>query len=152
MSEMSTAYEMYSAWSKGTVLYTRWADMNHIGYPELMILYTLISGRQLTQKKITEEIGLVKATVNTVIRDLKNRGLVTLTASRNDKRRKYVSLTDEGKIYAEEIIRPLLEMEDRITRMIGNTRMEQTVATMELFNILFEKELQEKTEKENQDP
>lgn len=151
MSEMSTAYEMYSAWSKGTVLYTRWADMNHIGYPELMILYTLISGRQLTQKKITEEIGLVKATVNTVIRDLKNRGLVTLTASRNDKRRKYVSLTEEGKIYAEEIIRPLLEMEDRITRMIGNTRMEQTVATMELFNILFEKELQEKTE-ENQDP
>ena len=151
MSEMSTAYEMYSAWSKGTVLYTRWADMNHIGYPELMILYTLISGRQLTQKKITEEIGLVKATVNTVIRDLKNRGLVTLTASRNDKRRKYVSLTEEGKIYAEEIIRPLLEMEDRITRMIGNTRMEQTVATMELFNILFEKELQEKTEG-NQDP
>lgn len=151
MSEMSTAYEMYSAWSKGTVLYTRWADINHIGYPELMILYTLISGRQLTQKKITEEIGLVKATVNTVIRDLKNRGLVTLTASRNDKRRKYVSLTEEGKIYAEEIIRPLLEMEDRITRMIGNTRMEQTVATMELFNILFEKELQEKTE-ENQDP
>ena len=151
MSEMSTAYEMYSAWSKGTVLYTRWADMNHIGYPELMILYTLISGRQLTQKKITEEIGLVKATVNTVIRDLKNRGLVALTASRNDKRRKYVSLTEEGKIYAEEIIRPLLEMEDRITRMIGNTRMEQTVATMELFNILFEKELQEKTE-ENQDP
>ena len=150
MSVMSKAYEMYSAWSKGTVLYTRWADMNHIGYPELMILYTLISGTHLTQKKITEEIGLVKATVNTVIRDLKKRGLVTLTASRNDKRRKDVALTDEGKIYAEEIIRPLLEMEARITRMIGNGRMEQTVATMELFNLLFEKELKQRIESEKQ--
>ena len=111
-----------------------------IGYPELMVLYSLKTRTNLTQRQITEEVGLVKATVNTVIRDLKNRGLIILEPSRHDKREKYVYLTEKGKKYTEEIIKPLLEAEERISRKIGNDRMEQTIETMELFNLLFEKE------------
>ena len=122
--------------------------LSHIGYPELMVLYTLLSDTPLTQKNIVEEVGLVKATVNTVIRDLKKRDYVVLTASKTDRREKYILLTDSGRKYAEETVSPLLDAEERITRMIGKDRMQQMIDTMELFNILFEKELKQRTEKE----
>ena len=145
---MTKACEMYSVWAKGTVLYTHWGALSHIGYPELMVLYTLLSDTPLTQKNIVEEVGLVKATVNTVIRDLKKREYVVLTASKTDRREKYILLTDSGRKYAEETVSPLLDAEERITRMIGKDRMQQMIDTMELFNILFEKELKQRTEKE----
>lgn len=148
MSELSSVCQIYSAWAKGTVLYTRWAARCGIGYPELMVLYALLSAPPLTQKNIVEEVGLVKATVNTVIRDLKKRDYVVLTASKTDRREKYILLTDSGRKYAEETVSPLLDAEERITRMIGKDRMQQMIDTMELFNILFEKELKQRTEKE----
>lgn len=145
MSELSNICQLYSSWAKGTVLYTRWAAQCGIGYPELMVLYSLKTGTDLTQKQITEEVGLVKATVNTVIRDLKNRSLVILKPGRHDKREKLVFLTEKGKQYADGMIDPLLAAEERISRKIGDERMEQTIETMELFNLLFEKELKERT-------
>lgn len=145
MSELSNICQLYSSWAKGTVLYTRWAAQCGIGYPELMVLYSLKTGTDLTQKQITEEVGLVKATVNTVIRDLKNRSLVILKPGRHDKREKLVFLTEKGKQYADGMIDPLLAAEERISRKIGDERMEHTIETMELFNLLFEKELKERT-------
>lgn len=109
-----------------------------------MVLYSLKTGAVLTQRQITEEIGLVKATVNTVIRDLKKRGFVILDPGRHDRREKLVLLTEQGKQYADNIIDPLLAAEERISGKIGNERMEQTIGTMELFNLLFEKELKER--------
>lgn len=147
MSELSNICQLYSSWAKGTVLYTRWAAHCGIGYPELMVLYSLKTGTDLTQKQITEEVGLVKATVNTVIRDLKNRSLVILEPGRHDKREKLVFLTEKGKQYADGIINPLLAAEERISRKIGAERMKQTIETMELFNLLFEKELKESERK-----
>ncbi len=147
MSELSNICQLYSSWAKGTVLYTRWAAHCGIGYPELMVLYSLKTGTDLTQKQITEEVGLVKATVNTVIRDLKNRSLVILEPGRHDKREKLVFLTEKGKQYADGIINPLLAAEERISRKIGDKRMKQTIETMELFNLLFEKELKESERK-----
>ena len=58
------------------------------------------------------------------------------------------SYGQKGKQYADEIIVPLLEAEERISRKIGNERMEQTIGTMELFNLLFEKELKQRIERE----
>ena len=147
MSELSNICQLYSSWAKGTVLYTRWAAHCGIGYPELMVLYSLKTGTDLTQKQITEEVGLVKATVNTVIRDPKNRSLVILEPGRHDKREKLVFLTGKGKQYADGIINPLLAAEERISRKIGAERMKQTIETMELFNLLFEKELKESERK-----
>ena len=147
MSELSNICQLYSSWAKGTVLYTRWAAHCGIGYPELMVLYSLKTRTDLTQKQITEEVGLVKATVNTVIRDLKNRSLVILEPGRHDKREKLVFLTEKGKQYADGIINPLLAAEERISRKIGDKRMKQTIETMELFNLLFEKELKESERK-----
>lgn len=86
-----------------------------------------------------------------MIRDLKNRGMIILEPSRHDRREKFVFLTEKGKQYADGIIGPLLETEERISGKIGSERMEQTIGTMELFNLLFEKELKQRIESEKQD-
>ena len=55
MSELSSVCQIYSTWAKGTVLYTRWAARCGIGYPELMVLYSLKTETGLTQRQIKKE-------------------------------------------------------------------------------------------------
>lgn len=136
-----TSNNFYSVWAKCTALYVQWASKHEIGYPELIVLYALHTMKNLTQKEIREGFGLLKQTVNTVIRDLKKRGFVILEPSKEDKREKFVLLTESGKNYAQEIIEPLLNTEEHIYRKIGYERMAQAQETIELFNILFEKEI-----------
>ena len=99
----------YSAQAKGNALYAQWASKYKIGYPELIVLYALDTMGNLTQKEIREGFGLLKQTVNTVICDLKKRGFVTLEACKEDKREKLVAFTESGKLYAHQIIEPLLK-------------------------------------------
>ena len=138
---MNVNAQYYAAWAKGNGLYVQWAAREGIGYPELIVLYSLYTMGRLTQKQIREDFGLQKQTVNTVIHDLKERELVMLTASETDRREKWVDLTESGRRYAGEKIDPLLKTEEKIYRQIGVERIRQISETMELFNLLFEREL-----------
>lgn len=147
MFEMIRNGDFYSVWSKGTALYVRWASVHGIGYPELMVLYAMKTKGRMTQKEIGEGYGLLKQTVNTVIRDLKARGYILLEPSKDDKREKLLRFTEAGERYAFEMVEPLLCAEERVCRRIGYERMEQLKEIMELFNILFEKEVADRGEK-----
>lgn len=138
---MNINTKYYAAWAKGNGLYIQWAAREGIGYPEMIVLYSLYTMGRLTQKQIREDFGLQKQTVNTVIHDLKEKEVVTLTASETDRREKWVDLTESGRRYAGEKIDPLLETEEKIYRQIGVERIRQISETMELFNLLFEREL-----------
>ncbi len=142
MCEFSKVCELYSVWSRGTVLYIKWANKFNVGYPELIVLYALETRDKLTQRVITEEFGLLKPTVNTVIHDLKKRGVIFLEPCEKDKREKLVIFTEQGQQYADKIIQPLLKVEQSIGKKIGNARMQETLETIELFNLLFEKEIE----------
>ncbi len=151
MFDMIRNGEFYSVWSKGTALYVRWANVQGIGYPELMVLYAMKTKDRLTQKEIGEGYGLLKQTVNTVIRDLKARGYITLEPSKEDKREKLLSFTQEGEQYAFRMVEPLLCAEERVCKRIGYERMEQLQDIMELFNLLFEREVTDHAGKNGQD-
>lgn len=133
--------QINSAWSKSTALYTKTAAVLGIGYPELMVLYALEMEGDLTQKQISENYGMQKQTVHTVVRSLDQRGYVQFTPGKADKREKIVSLTDSGRAYAAPLLQPLLNAEDKIYRIIGEERLRTMAETLELFNLLFEREL-----------
>ncbi len=61
----------YAIWAKGNALYAKAASMLGVGYPELIVFYALKTGGNQTQKDISTGFGLLKSTVSTVIRDLK---------------------------------------------------------------------------------
>lgn len=146
MSDYTKNCEFNSIWAQGTALYVQWANKHGIGYPKLMVLYALDTLENLTQKEIREGFGLLKQTVNTIIRDLKNKDYVILQPSKEDKREKLVILTETGKLYSHKIIEPLLEAEDHVYKKIGYERITQTMETMDLFNLLFEKEVERSRE------
>ena len=130
-----------AAWAQSTALYTKAASVLGVGYPEMMVLYALESMGELTQKQITENFGMHKQTVHTVVRALQKKGYLLLEASKGDKREKQITLTENGQEYARRIIAPLRKAEDKIYKTIGNERLQTMCETLDLFNLLFEREL-----------
>ena len=59
----------------------------------------------------------------------------------SDKREKRIILTESGREYSKKLIEPLLKAEDRASEMIGSEKMKAMCETLELFNLLFEREL-----------
>lgn len=49
---MNVNAQYYAAWAKGNGLYVQWAAREGIGYPEMIVLYSLYTMGRLTQKQI----------------------------------------------------------------------------------------------------
>lgn len=130
-----------AVWAKSTALYTKAASVLGVGYPEMMVLYALDTMGKLTQKQIAENFGMQKQTVHTVVSALQKKGYLLLEASEGDKREKQIILTESGQEYAYRIIAPLRKVENKIYRTIGNDRLQAMCETIDLFNLLFEREL-----------
>lgn len=129
------------AWAESTALYTKAASVLGIGYPEMMVLYALESMGELTQKQIAENFGMQKQTVHTVVSALQKKGYLLLEASEGDKREKRIVLTESGQVYAHRMIAPLRKAEEKVYRTIGNERPQAMCEILDLFNLLFEREL-----------
>lgn len=130
-----------AAWAKSTALYTKAASVLGIGYPEMMVLYALETMGQQTQKQIAENFGMQKQTVHTVISALNKQEYLILESGKEDKREKLVILTESGQKYAGQIIAPLRKAEEKIYKTIGSEKMQAICETLDLFNLLFEREL-----------
>lgn len=130
-----------TAWAKSNALYARAASVLGIGYPEMMVLYALETMGELTQKQIALDTGMQKQTVHTVVSALQKKGYLLLEPGEGDKREKQIVLTESGREYAHRIIMPLIKAEDKVYRMIGNERLQAMCETLDLFNLLFEREL-----------
>lgn len=142
MNGKKCVHDYYSSWAQGNSLYMKWAAVHEIGYPELMVLYALHMKGSVTQMKICDSYGFPKQTVNSVIRSFKAQGYIALTVNPSDKREKLVTLTDGGKAHSEKALGPLLEVEERVCKRIGERKLCQMIETMELFNLLFRKEME----------
>lgn len=90
-----------TAWSKSNALYAKAASLIGINYTDMMVLYALKTEGELTQKQISENFGMQKQTVNTVVKRFINQGYLKLSASQTDKREKILMFTDCGKIFAD---------------------------------------------------
>lgn len=86
--------------------------------------------------------GLSKQTVSTVIRVLKEEGLVSLQAGKSDRCEKKVYLTRKGTLYAAEVLSPLHTLEERVFDIMSAEHMKQMTDTITRFNIVFEREIE----------
>ena len=130
-----------TAWAKSNALYAKAASVLGIGYPEMMVLYALDTIGSLTQKQIAERFGMQKQTVHTVVSALQKKGYLLLEPGEGDRREKRIVLTESGREYARGIIAPLRKAEDKVYGTIGSERLRAMCETLDLFNLLFEREL-----------
>ena len=76
----------------------------------LALLYALDDGRPHSQKQIYEDWLIPKTTVNTVVKELRDAGYVTLLAE-EASREKMILLTETGKAYTREILQRVYDAE-----------------------------------------
>lgn len=123
-----------------TALYGEWAKQHGISYHALIVLFALKQHTACTQKQIGTEWMLPKQTVHTVIRELREKGYVQLSAGRNQKE-KLVSFTEEGKIFACQILEDTIKMEERVLSRIGEDGCQVMVDSIQQFTEIFEEEI-----------
>lgn len=82
----------------------------------LWLLSALNDGKPHTQRQICWDWNFPKTTVNTLVKELERQGYVALAPS-GSKRELYIELTDAGKLYADEILRPVYETEENLFRL-----------------------------------
>ncbi|PID44469.1 MAG: hypothetical protein CSB47_11100 [Proteobacteria bacterium] len=124
---------------KITKLYHECAKAQGMTYNGMMVLGALRHNQTCTQKQIAEEWGLPKQSVNTIIKKLHDDQYVEFLPGRNNKE-KLVTLTDEGKVYADEALQPVLVMEERVLQHIGEEECQQFERITEKFATFFTEE------------
>ena len=135
--------DIYAIWAKVNILYTVWADRHKINCNTLMLFYELDIYGQTSQKLLADHLGIPKQTVSNIVKSLLRENYVTMLPSERDKREKMLALTPQGKKYSRKFLLPLYELEQRTIRMVGEERIEQMLETEKLFNLVFEKNMEE---------
>lgn len=96
--------------SKMDGLYYLWGKNTGISENMLTFMYALNDDKTHTQKQICEQFSIPKTTINTITKELMEKGLVVFENGENLKEKKLV-LTKKGKIYAEKITGELKDIE-----------------------------------------
>lgn len=114
----------HELWCDATQLYEKWAKQRGITYNYVLVLCTLLNHPlHCTQKIIAQKWGVPKQTINTILKDLQNKGYVILTHQPSDNRNKLILLTDNGMQYAKEIEAALTSLDTYAIEKMGLERM-----------------------------
>ncbi|HBA68904.1 MAG TPA: MarR family transcriptional regulator [Lachnospiraceae bacterium] len=107
---------------------------------EYWIWYALIIMEgEYSQQDICNSWSLSKQTVNTIVMNMVKRELVFLEVVPGTRNRKIIRLTQAGKKYGENIVRPVSEVESRAFNRLPETdRLACTAAFGRYINILKE--------------
>ena len=94
-------------------LYDEYAKRNGLLMKSLLVLNALYYAKDgMTQKEITDRTFQSKQTVNLIIKNLLKEGYVTVEENPENKRIKFVKLTEEGRNYAKEPVVHITWAED----------------------------------------
>lgn len=108
---------------------------------ETYILIDIAFMEEVTQKSLCNRLRAPKTTINNSIMNLKEKKLVELIPSKDDKRKKILVLTEEGKAKKEKILLALDESNQRIFDYMGYDNVEALRRSLSLFIEAISKEI-----------
>ena len=80
---------------------------------EFWLMYTLDDGQPHSQKKICDEWGFPKTTLNSVIKKCETAGYLTLLPIPGRRREMEICLTENGKAYAKQLLGYFYQAENK---------------------------------------
>lgn len=99
----------------------------------LTILYLIYyNGESTPLKEIVHYSGLTKQTINSSLRILEERGIITLKGV--DGKSKSASLTDEGVLLSERTVKRLIEWENRALSTFTEEEKRLFLSLIERYN------------------
>lgn len=78
---------------------------------ELALLYAIGDGQLHSQKEVSEQWLIPRTTINTIVKKYQEKGLLTLHSIEGHRREMHLCLTDAGKEYCNELLRPVYAAE-----------------------------------------
>lgn len=108
-------------------LYAAWAKRYGISYHELLVLYTIRDQGFCTQKQICERYLLPRQTMNHVILDMRDRGVLVHSGEHSAGREKAFVLSQQGEMYAAPLLEALNQMEMQTIQVFGREKIRTMV-------------------------
>ena len=115
-------------------LYDEYAKRNGLLMKTLLVLNALYYAKDgMTQKEIKDRTFQSKQTVNLIIKNLLKEAYVTVEENPENKRIKFVKLTEEGRNYAKEPVVHITWAEDMAMSMFTPEEQEQLISLSRRF-------------------
>ncbi len=124
-------------------VYSAWSKKHGISYNEMLVLYTIRDNGFCTQKQICDSYLLPRQTMNNVIGDMRERGLLTVSRENSVGREKAFVLTEKGKLYAEPLLDSLSKIETQAIEIIGYDNIRSMAEAVMTFDNALNKAMEE---------
>ena len=98
------------------------------------ILITLLENTPLTQRELTEELGIQPGSASEVIGKLENAGMLTRNSSEKDRRTTNIVLTDTGRTAAEDVLSQRQKRHRQMFSCLSEAEQETLLCLLEKLN------------------
>lgn len=96
-------------------IYSKWCQKQGISHSMLIILDLLYENNNgLKPSIISENLIICKQTLTGLLRQLETKKYITQEKDKQDKRKKLIMLTEEGKLYTENLLKDLYATERKV--------------------------------------
>lgn len=141
MDMPSEAKRFDDIWQSIDSVYEYYAKQLGLNSTTLYLLHIIHTSESCTQKQICDIMMLPKQTVNTIVRDYQNKGLLETTESPEDRRQKYIRLTQQGKDYCNQVLPPVAEAEAYAMAQFTEDERKMMFILMEKYSKSFTSKL-----------
>lgn len=101
----------------------------------LWLVSALNDGQKHSQSQICWDWGFRPTTVNTLVKELEAQGYVVLNRVPGTRRELYVELTESGRAYADAILKPVYETEEKLFQLYFGDHATEFAEDLNRFSI-----------------
>ena len=121
----------------GSRAYSQWEQDHDLPDYLVVIMYELLIRGKLTQRELVNLSDLPKQSINKGIKILRDHDHITMTVDPSDKRVRFCLLTEAGRKYAYDRLRPLFELEEKTAQAMGTDKMKLLAKLSEEWSTTF---------------
>lgn len=121
----------------GSRAYSQWEQDHDLPDYLVVIMYELLIRGKLTQRELVNLSDLPKQSINNGIKILRDHDHITMTVDPSDKRVRFCQLTEAGRKYAYDRLRPLFELEEKTAQAMGTDKMKLLAKLSEEWSTTF---------------
>lgn len=121
----------------GSRAYSQWEQDHDLPDYLVVIMYELLIRGKLTQRELVNLSDLPKQSINKGLKILRDHDHITMTVDPSDKRVRFCQLTEAGRKYAYDRLRPLFELEEKTAQAMGTDKMKLLAKLSEEWSTTF---------------
>ena len=121
----------------GSRAYSQWEQDHDLPDYLVVIMYELLIRGKLTQRELVNLSDLPKQSINKGIKIHRDHDHITMTVDPSDKRVRFCQLTEAGRKYAYDRLRPLFELEEKTAQAMGTDKMKLLAKLSEEWSTTF---------------